>query len=99
MEKNKLTKAEIVENIKGKNTELNREDIHDIIDDLFDVLKAGLAEGKTIELRGFGTFEVRTRAGRKRARNPKTGEKVSVEDHSVVFFKPGKEIQEKVWNL
>ena len=99
MEKNKLTKAEIVENIKRKNTKLNREDIPDIIDDLFDVMKAGLAEGKTIELRGFGTFEVRTRAGRKRARNPKTGEKVSVEDHCVVFFKPGKEIQEKVWNL
>ena len=99
MEKTKLTKAEIVENIKRKNTKLNREDIHDIIDDLFDVMKAGLAEGKTIELRGFGTFEVRTRAGRKRARNPKSGENVSVEDHSVVFFRPGKELQERVWNL
>ena len=99
MEKNKLTKAEIVENIKGKNPELKREDIHHVIDDLFDGLKAGLTVGKTIELRGFGTFEVRTRAGRKRARNPKTGEMVSVDDHSVVFFRPGKELQESVWNI
>ena len=99
MEKTKLTKAEIVENIKRKNSKLNREDIHHVIDDLFDELKAGLTVGKTIELRGFGTFEVRTRAGRKRARNPKTGEIVSVDDHSVVFFRPGKELQDSICDL
>ena len=98
MANEKLTKAEIIENIKSKHPHISKDDIHDVLDDLFEELKAGLAADKIIELRGLGTFEVRTRAGRKRARNPKTGEKVSVEDHCVVFFKPGKEIQEKVWD-
>jgi nucleoid DNA-binding protein len=45
--------------------------------------------GKTVELRGFGTFEVKKRKGRKRARNPKTGENVAVKDHGVATFRPG----------
>ena len=97
MENKKLTKAEIIEIIHSMNHSICREDIHNVIDGLFEELKAGLAERKIIELRGLGTFEVRTRKGKDHARNPKTGENVSVEDHCVVFFKPGKEIQEKVW--
>ena len=99
MANEKLTKAEIIENIKSKHSHISKDDIHDVLDDLFEELKAGLAADKIIELRGLGTFEVRTRAGKEHARNPKTGAKVSVEDHSVVFFKPGKEIQENVWSI
>ena len=98
MANEKLTKAEIIENIKKMHPHMSKDDIHDVLDGLFEELKAGLVAGKTIELRGFGTFEVRARAGRKRARNPKTGEMVSVDDHSVVFFRPGKELQVKVWD-
>ena len=99
MANEKLTKAEIIENIHSKEPAINKDDIHNVIDQLFEELKGALAEGKVIELRGFGTFEVRTRKGKDHARNPKTGAKVSVEDHGVAFFKPGKELQEKVWNL
>ena len=99
MAKDKLTKAEIIENIKEKHPQLSRSDIHVLLDELFEELKAGLAEGKTIELRGLGTFEVRFRKGKDHARNPKTGYKVSVEDHGVAFFRPGKELQESVWDL
>ena len=99
MANEKLTKAEIIENIKKKHPHMSKDDIHDVLDGFFEELKTGLVVGKTIELRGFGTFEVRARAGRKRARNPKTGENVSVADHSVVFFKAGKELQESVWNI
>ena len=99
MAKEKLTKAEIIENIHSVNPRIRREDIHTIIDQLFEELKAGLAEGRTIEFRGLGTFEVRARKGKDNARNPKTGETVSVENHGVVFFRPGKELQERVWNL
>ena len=45
---------------------------------------------KTIEIRGFGTFSVQFRKGRKGMRNPKTGESVDTQDHSVVVFRPGK---------
>ena len=97
MANEKLTKAEIVENIKSKHPHISKDDIHDVLDDLFEELKAGHAADKIIELRGLGTFEVRTRAGKDHARNPKTGDKVSVEGHGVAVFRPGKELQEKVW--
>jgi len=99
MANEKLTKAEIIENIKSKHPHISKDDIHDVLDDLFEELKAGLAAYKIIELRGMGTFEVRTRAGKDHARNPKTGEIVSVDSHGVVFFRAGKELQESVWNL
>lgn len=99
MGKEKLTKAEIIENIHNMEPTISRGDIHTVIDMLFDELKDGLADGKVIELRGLGTFEVKARKGKDHARNPKTGEKVSVEDHGVAVFRPGKELQEKVWSL
>ena len=95
----KLTKAEIIDNIKEKHPEIGREDIHQVLDGLFVELKMGLAADKIIELRGLGTFEVRTRAGKDHARNPKTGEIVAVDSHGVVFFRAGKELQQLVWDM
>ena len=54
-----------------------------------------LVEDGRIELRNFGVFEVKKRAARK-ARNPRTGDKVFVPEKFVVTFKPGKEMEEKV---
>ena len=77
----------------------NRNDIHEIVDAFFEEVKDGLKEEKIIELRGFGTFEVRTRKGREKARNPKTGELVAVDTHGVAVFRPGKELKDLVWDL
>ena len=99
MEKAKLTKAEIIDNIKAKHHFIARDDIHRVLDGLFEELKAGLAAGKIIELRGLGTFEVRARVGKENARNPKTGETVSVDSHGVAFFRAGKELQQSVWDI
>ena len=71
----------------------------DLIKSIFEQLKISLQSGKKIELRGFGTFENRMRKGRTKARNPKTGEIVSVDPHFVSVFRPGKEIKQAVWNL
>ncbi len=98
MPKGKLTKAEIIENIHEK-VEVNRKDIHTIVDEFFNEVKNALSEDKVVELRGFGTFEVRTRKGRKKARNPRTGETVSVGDHGVAAFRPGRELKQTVWVL
>lgn len=94
----KLTKAEIVESI-STDVNVSKKDIHNIIDQFFDEVKAALLEDKVVEFRGFGTFEVRTRKGRERARNPKTGETVQVRNHGVVVFRPGKELKEASWSL
>ena len=53
---------------------------------------------RRIELRNFGVFEVKRRAPRK-ARNPRTGDKVFVPEKYVVTFKPGKEMEERVKEL
>ncbi len=95
---NKLTKAEIVERI-AENTTASKKDIHTIIDLFFHEVKGALLEDRVVEFRGFGTFEVRTRKGRDKARNPKTGETVSVQNHGVVVFRPGKELKEAAWPL
>ena len=97
MPKSKLTKAEIIENLHGK-LDYNRNEIHEILDAFFEELKEGLDNDQVIELRGLGTFEVKTRKGREKARNPKTGEVVSVDTHGVAVFRPGKELKDLVWD-
>lgn len=94
----KVTKAELIEAIHASTT-LNRKDIHGLIDSLFEEIKGAILSGKTVELRGFGTFEVKLRKGRKRARNPKTGAIVSVEDHGVASFRPGRELKKAAWSI
>jgi nucleoid DNA-binding protein len=93
----KLTKAQIVETI-FQNIQISKRDIYKVIDLVFEELKDALTKDKIIELRGFGTFEVRIRKGKK-ARNPKTGETVITENHGVVFFKPGKELKQLAQNI
>ncbi len=94
----KLTKAEIIEAIFEK-TQVNRKIIHGVIDQFFDEVKDALTEDRVVELRGFGTFEIRTRKGREKARNPKTGEVVPVQNHGVTVFRPGKDLKKKTWEL
>ena len=98
MDNGKLTKAEIIEKIFQK-LGVNRKDIHSIVDELFEELKTALQEDKIVELRGFGTFEIRTRKGREKARNPKTGEIVPVSAHGVAVFRLGKELKQIAWPL
>lgn len=94
----KLTKAEIIDFIREE-MDLDRDDIHRVLDSFFRNVKDALGEDKIIELRGFGTFEIRTRKGRDKARNPKTGEIVPVSTHGVAIFRPGKELKKMAWPL
>jgi integration host factor subunit beta len=94
----KYTKAEIVDSIYNK-TGLNRKEIRDVMDIFIDEIKDALVKRRVIELRGFGTFEVRVRKGRQKARNPRTGEILSVNSHGSAVFRAGKELKQDVWNL
>lgn len=92
-----MTKKEIVKAISDEigMTQLKTKEI---VQKTFDAIVETLIEEKRIELRNFGVFEVKRRAARK-ARNPRTGEKVFVAEKYVVTFKPGKEMEEKVRQL
>jgi integration host factor subunit beta len=94
----KVTKADIVDALYEK-TGMNRKEIRTVVDLFIDTIRGSLVEQMVIELRGFGTFEVRIRKGRQKARNPKTGEKVSVTSHGIAAFRPGRELKQKVWNI
>jgi integration host factor subunit beta len=94
----KITKAEIVDAIYEK-INADRKVIRDIVDLFIDEVKSALVSRKVIELRGFGTFEIKIRKGREKARNPKTGELLSVGSHGIASFRSGKELRQEVWNL
>ena len=70
----------------------------EIVQKVFDGITATLVQEGRIELRNFGVFEVKKRKPRK-ARNPRTGEKVKVPARMVVTFKPGREMEERVGQL
>jgi integration host factor subunit beta len=94
----KLTKADIVDAIYNK-TGMDRKEVRDVVDLFIEEVKAALISYKSIELRGFGTFEIKIRKGREKARNPRTGEILSVNSHGIAFFKAGRELRQDVWNL
>jgi nucleoid DNA-binding protein len=92
-----VTKKEIVKTI-SEEIGLTQLKTKEIVQKTFDAIVETLVEEKRIELRNFGVFEVKRRAARK-ARNPRTGEKVFVPEKFVVTFKPGKEMEERVHEL
>jgi nucleoid DNA-binding protein len=92
-----VTKKEIVKEISDA-IGLTQLRTKEIVQKTFDAIVKTLVEDGRIELRNFGVFEVKKRAARK-ARNPRTGDKVFVPEKFVVTFKPGKEMEEKVRQL
>jgi nucleoid DNA-binding protein len=89
-----VTKKEIVKQIADR-ANLTQLKTKEIVQWTFDAIVETLIRDGRIELRNFGVFEVKRRKARK-ARNPRTGEKVDVEPKNVVTFKPGKEMEERV---
>jgi integration host factor subunit beta len=89
-----VTKKEIVKEI-SEALGMTQLKTKEIVQKTFDAIVKTLVKDGRIELRNFGVFEVKKRAARK-ARNPRTGDKVFVPEKFVVTFKPGKEMEEKV---
>jgi integration host factor subunit beta len=92
----RFTKADIVDALYD-NTGMERKEIRKAIDLFFSEIKSALMRREVIELRGFGTFELKVRKGRSRARNPKTGETITVRPHGIVCFRPGRELKQEAW--
>ncbi len=67
----------------------------EIVDTVFEHLSRTLVNGDRIEIRGFGSFEVRDYPGYT-GRNPKTGEAIAITDKKLPFFKAGKELRERI---
>jgi integration host factor subunit beta len=89
-----VTKKEIVRRISDR-AHLTQLKTKEIVQWTFDAIIDTLIKDGRIELRNFGVFEVRRRKAR-RARNPRTNDRVDVPEKNVVTFQPGKEMEERV---
>ena len=89
-----MAKREIVQTI-AKELGLTQHQTQQIVQKTFDSIVNTLVEDGRVELRGFGVFAVKWRKARK-ARNPQTGETVTVPERCAVTFKPGKVMTARV---
>ena len=89
-----MTKSKLVEIIATKNR-LPKKKTEHIMDCIFDSMEHSLRQGHRIEIRGFGSFEVRLYRAYK-GRNPRTGSVVQVRPKRLPFFKVGKELRQRI---
>jgi integration host factor subunit alpha len=80
-----MTKADLVDLIFGK-VGLSKIESQNLIELIFDTVKQTLAEGESVKVSGFGTFNVKRKNAR-RGRNPKTGEELQITPRRVITFR------------
>lgn len=90
-----MIRSELVQKIADANPDLRLAEVEQIVDVFFETIIDQLARGGRVELRGFGAFSTRARAART-GRNPRTGEPVAVDAKRVPYFKPGKEMRDRL---
>ena len=90
-----MIKSELIEKLSAENPHLFQRDVENIVNAILNEVGDALARGDRVELRGFGAFSIKNRPPRT-GRNPRTGEKVAVEEKYVPQFKAGKEIRERL---
>jgi|SRR5678815_1957835 nucleoid DNA-binding protein len=93
-----MTKRDLVIRISNE-TGLVQQQVLDVIQKTLDYISQSLSQGRKVELRNFGVFEVKIRKARV-GRNPNAPETdVPIPQRAVVKFKPGKEMREQVLKL
>ncbi len=90
-----MIKSELVQKIAEENAHLSHREVERLVSAIFDEITNALATGRRVELRGFGAFSVKVRP-RRIGRNPRTGERVEVEEKNVPYFKTGKLLKERL---
>lgn len=89
-----LTKAELAEQIFD-DVGLNKREAKEFVDVFFDVMREALEHGCQVKLSGFGNFDLRCKNQRP-GRNPKTGQAVAITARTVVAFRAGQKLKERV---
>lgn len=90
-----MTKSELIEILSRKQSHLPAKDVELAVKSLLEQMSNALADGRRIEIRGFGSFSLHFRPPRM-GRNPKTGDAVALSGKYVPHFKPGKDLRERV---
>ncbi|WP_122646204.1 HU family DNA-binding protein [Enterococcus mediterraneensis] len=89
-----MNKADLISKV-AEQSGLTRKDASAAVGAIFDTVSTSLKNGDSVQIMGFGTFEVRNRASRK-GRNPQTGEEITIPASKNPAFKPGKQLKESV---
>ena len=89
-----MNKSELGERLADR-TGMTKAAAKDAVDGVFDSIAEALADGEDVRILGFGTFGTRERPGRT-ARNPRTGEPISIAASTVPVFKPGATLRKAV---
>ena len=79
----------------AKEADLPLRKSEEIVNLVFETMSKALMDGERIDIRGFGSFMVKEYKGYT-GRNPKTGDKIAVDEKKLPFFKTGKELREHV---
>ena len=90
-----MKRSDLISRIASQQEHLPEADVEIAVKAMLEQLSAALANGERIEIRGFGSFSLHYRPLRI-GRNPKTGESVALAAKYVPYFKPGKELRERV---
>jgi integration host factor subunit beta len=93
-----VTKSELIARLTTRYPQLVAKDAELAVKTILDAMGKSLAQGRRIEIRGFGSFDLNYRPPRT-GRNPKSGSKVEVPEKFVPHFKAGKELRERVDEL
>lgn len=89
------TKSEIIDGLAISQRHLAHHDVELGVKEILEHIGSALALGQRIEIRGFGSFSLHFRPPRQ-GRNPKTGQSVALPGKNVPYFKPGKELRDRV---
>jgi integration host factor subunit beta len=89
-----MTKADLID-IVAERTKLPRGRAELLVGQMFDCMVDALQKGEGIEIRGFGSFSIRSYR-EYQGRNPRTGQAVHVKPKRLAFFKVGKELRDRV---
>ena len=90
-----MIRSELVQKLCEDNPDLTMKEVERVVATFFDAITDQLQQNGRVELRGFGAFSTRERDARK-GRNPRTGDAVDVDAKRVPYFKPGKEMRERL---
>ena len=90
-----MTKSGLIEDVARRTPHISKRDTEVVVNTIFDSMVEALKRGDRIEIRGFGSFQVKLREARE-GRNPKTGAPVHISAKRTPFFKVGKELKEMV---
>nr|MBQ0091330.1 integration host factor subunit beta [Candidatus Enterousia merdequi] len=90
-----MKRSDVIRTLQVQFKNMRTNDAMLMLDSVMDEMKGAVANGDRIEIRGFGTFQSRTRST-KQGYNPSTGETMYLPANKTILFKPSRELTKKM---